>query len=112
MPVTRPYDAEEQALRSNTRTATQGHVFILCKALADRLVDLESAMHAQQARIAELERAPMRYDGPHEAGKVYDKGVFVTRDGSLWHCNYKTASTPGDGPAWVLAVKRGKDSTR
>ncbi|MCO5335858.1 hypothetical protein [Delftia tsuruhatensis] len=61
-------------------------------------------------RIAALEAAPLHYDGPHETGKVYDKGTFVTHDGSLWHCNHKTASRPGDGPAWTLAVKRGRDA--
>ncbi|MFZ3081417.1 carbohydrate-binding family V/XII protein [Rhodoferax ferrireducens] len=60
-------------------------------------------------RMAELEKAPLVYEGPHEAGKVYDKGQFTTHNGSLWHCNYKTASRPGDGPAWTLAVKRGAD---
>lgn len=62
-----------------------------------------------ESRISELERAPLVYEGPHEAGKVYDKGQFTTHNGSLWHCNYKTASRPGDGPAWTLAVKRGAD---
>jgi len=30
--------------------------------------------------------------------------------GSLFHCNYKTASSPGDGNAWTLAVKKGRDA--
>ncbi|RCW65175.1 carbohydrate-binding family V/XII protein [Pseudorhodoferax soli] len=60
-------------------------------------------------RIELLEQVPFKYDGPHETDKVYERGMFVTSDGSLWHANYKTASRPGDGPAWTLAVKRGKD---
>ncbi|KQW37092.1 carbohydrate-binding family V/XII protein [Rhizobacter sp. Root404] len=60
--------------------------------------------------MEELETKPFAYDGPHEVGKTYAKGNFVTHDGSLWHCNYKTASRPGDGPAWTLAVKRGRDA--
>lgn len=63
-----------------------------------------------EARIAELEAHPLQYDGPHETGKAYDKGTFVTHDGSIWHCNHKTASRPGDGPAWTLSVKRGRDA--
>lgn len=70
----------------------------------------QDRMKALEARIATLETSPLHYDGPHETGKVYDKGVFVTHDGSVWHCNYKTASRPGEGPAWTLAVKRGKDA--
>ena len=61
-------------------------------------------------RIAALEATPLTYDGPHETGKTYGKGVFVTHDGSLWHCNRETATRPGDGPAWTLAVKRGRDA--
>ncbi len=65
---------------------------------------------ALEARIEELEKTPFAYDGPYEAGKVYDKGKFVTHNGSLWHANYKSASKPGDGPAWTLAVKKGVDA--
>lgn len=66
-------------------------------------------LKALEARIEELEKQPFAYDGPHESGKTYDKGTFVTFSGSLWHANYKTASRPGDSQAWTLAVKRGKD---
>jgi hypothetical protein len=74
----------------------------LAKFFAEKFNQLET-------RIGELENAPFVYDGPHEAGKTYRKGMFTTHAGSLWHCNYTTASRPGDGPAWTLAVKRGKD---
>jgi hypothetical protein len=67
------------------------------------------ACAALHARIAELERQPFAYDGPHASGKTYHKGTFVTHAGGLWHANYTTASKPGDGPAWTLAVKRGQD---
>lgn len=71
---------------------------------------IREAVEPIEKRLAALEACPMHYDGPHETDKVYSKGMFVTHDGSLWHCNYKTASRPGDGPAWTLAVKRGKDA--
>lgn len=67
-------------------------------------------VNALERRIEELERQPFAYDGPHEPGKTYRKGTFVTHGGSVWHCNYTTTSKPGDGPAWTLAVKRGKDA--
>lgn len=69
------------------------------KYLADRFDELEKR----------IEEQPFAYDGPHESGKTYRKGMFVTHAGSLWHANYTTASRPGDGPAWTLAVKRGSD---
>lgn len=97
--------------------AIQGFLFVL-KAQVDmqeqtrRISDVhdQRRIRALEDRVKELEAAPLQYDGPHETGKVYGKGMFVTHEGSLWHCNYKTASRPGDGPAWTLAVKRGKDA--
>ena len=68
-----------------------------------------STIKSLQARVAELEQYPFRYDGPHESEKVYERGSFVTKAGSLWHANYKTATAPGDGLAWTLAAKRGRD---
>ena len=70
--------------------------------LLNQIADLDD-------RLKAFERSPMVYDGPYEGGKAYSKGTFVTQDGSLWHCNQQTSSRPGDGPAWTLAVKRGKD---
>lgn len=64
---------------------------------------------AIERRLAELERSPLRYDGPHETGKSYTRGTFVTARGSLWHCDTDTAERPGESDAWTLAVKRGQD---
>lgn len=61
-------------------------------------------------RVKGLEASPIAYDGVWEAGKAYAKGTFVTFGGSVWHANYKSASKPGDGPAWTLAVKAGRDA--
>jgi len=53
--------------------------------------------------------AGMTYRGVWQPGD-YRRGDVVTRDGSMWHCNADTATRPGDGgPAWTLAVKRGRD---
>jgi len=72
-----------------------------------------AAEHAHAVeRLSALERAPLRYDGPHEVGKRYVPGAFVSFDGSLWHCNEATTCRPGDGPQWTLAVKRGRDARR
>lgn len=64
---------------------------------------------AIERRLAELERSPLRYDGPHETGKSYTRGTFVTARGSLWRCDTDTAERPGESDAWTLAVKRGQD---
>ena len=49
------------------------------------------------------------YRGVHIEGKAYDKGDTVTWAGSLWHCDTPTEERPGEGGAWRLAVKRGRD---
>lgn len=61
-------------------------------------------------RIAELERSPLQYEGPFEAGKTYDKGTFVSFGGSLFHANRRTDAKPMQSHDWTLAVKRGRDS--
>jgi hypothetical protein len=62
-------------------------------------------------RIAELERAPFSYEGPHDADKEYKRGQFVSHGGSLWHCESSgVGHKPGDGPGWRLAVKAGRDA--
>lgn len=53
----------------------------------------------------------MLYRGVYVPGKHYDRGDCVTFGGSLWHANTATTIRPGDGPAWQLAVKRGRDAS-
>ena len=52
----------------------------------------------------------MIYRGVYVMGKFYERGDCVTWAGSLWHANADTTTRPGDGPAWTMAVKRGKDA--
>lgn len=81
------------------------------KALADLVVAVfRPRLHDMRKRIEALENArTLSYEGTAQAGREYEKGMFVTHQGSLWHCNEKTIAQPGHGPAWTLAVKRGKD---
>ena len=60
--------------------------------------------------FATLAAMDARHEGHHETGKSYRKGAFVTHQGSVWHANYTTATAPGDGQAWTLAYKRGRDA--
>ena len=96
-----------------------------------RLDAVAADLDAARERIAALESRPpvpgppgppgppgadgvagMTYRGVHIGGAPYARGDVVTRDGSMWHCNADTTTRPGDGgPAWTLAVKRGRDGS-
>lgn len=106
-------DAEAEAIHAKMRANESGATVSLVAQTLDFAIAVAKKADVRikelHVRIAELEKAPLVYEGPHEVGKVYDKGQFTTHNGSLWHCNYKTASRPGDGPAWTLAVKAGRD---
>lgn len=82
----------------------------LFAATLESLIHLAKALTAAEARIAELESGPLKYEGPHESGRTYERGTFVTRSGSLWHCNRRTNSRPGEDAAWTLAVKAGRNA--
>jgi hypothetical protein len=65
-----------------------------------------------ELRVQELEagQSQIKYCGTHEPGREYQPGNFCTHQGSLWHCNERTVSPPGDGDRWTLAVKKGRDA--
>ena len=73
---------------------------------------IDKAVAPIKLRIAELEaaQAEFKYCGVHEAGREYKRGNFATADGSIFHCNRTTTARPGDGDAWTLACKRGRDA--
>jgi hypothetical protein len=52
----------------------------------------------------------MLYRGVHVPGRLYERGDCVTLDGSIFHCNADTTTRPGNGGAWTLAVKHGRDA--
>jgi hypothetical protein len=92
----RPRSAKAQSMINDILGAFEGLIRRSLRPLCDR--------------IALLEQQPFAYDGPHEAGKEYRKGSFVTLSGSLWHCNRPTKDRPGESDAWTLAVKHGRDA--
>lgn len=70
-----------------------------------------SELAKRDARIAELEaRLPLGYAGTWQEGEQASKGFFYADHGSVWYCNEETRTRPGDGKAWQLAVKRGRDA--
>ena len=64
------------------------------------------------ARIAELEARPpsLPYEGTWAEQRSFQRGCFVTHQGSLWHCEDTNLGVrPGAGSSsWKLAVKRGQ----
>lgn len=53
--------------------------------------------------------AGLRYLGVYVDGKAYELGDVVTWAGSAWHCHDTTTAKPGNGGAWQLIVKAGRD---
>lgn len=49
------------------------------------------------------------YRGVYVEGKLYARGDTVTWAGSQYHCDTPTSEKPGEGGAWRLSVKRGRD---
>jgi hypothetical protein len=73
---------------------------------------INAAVAPLRRRIDELENRTksFRYIGTWHDGTRYEAGNFITHDGSVWHCNFDTASRPGkDVGAWTLICKRGQD---
>jgi len=102
-------------LLKDGRPASRGFVFRTVKMVGDTMIEAfgaqKSRVAALEQRIAALEAKPavLRYMGPFEQGREYVQGEFVTHRGSLWHANERTNVKPGDGAAWTLAVKAGRD---
>jgi hypothetical protein len=89
---------------------SEDHIIALGEFVREQI---DKATRPLLARLAELENRTkaFRYVGTWDAaGTRYEAGNFVTMDGSLWHCNFDTASRPGkDVGAWTLVCKRGQD---
>lgn len=49
------------------------------------------------------------YRGTYKTADVYEKDDTVTYAGSLWIAQQDNPGTPGDGPTWKLAVRKGVD---
>lgn len=69
---------------------------VILQAFREKFAQRDARIEVLESRLAQLEAAP------YEAGRAYGKGTFATYDGSLWRANYKTASRPGEGPAWTM----------
>lgn len=72
-------------------------------------VEKKKGLAPLAARLAGIEERMMKYDGVWREGRSYDRGSFVTHQGSLWFCEDGNINArPGAGSAsWKLAVKKG-----
>jgi hypothetical protein len=77
--------------------------------LDSKIAMLEAKLAALESRVDELASAAgeLKYVGIWRDGHEYQRGNFVTIDGSLWHCEQPTRSRPGRDSTWRLAVKKG-----
>lgn len=70
-------------------------------------------LEAAFERIDHLEQVSrsLSYEGVWTAEREYQRGMFTTHGGSLWHCQRETQNKPGEGDHhdWVLAVRKGRD---
>ena len=71
---------------------------------------LQPRLNNLERRIEQLEKFPFVYVGTFAEGEVYQPGEVATFRGSLWHCNFETASRPGEDASWTLCVKKGRDA--
>lgn len=93
-----------QELGASVVTAVRAYVE---KALGRR----DQRLEVLEKRVSdiELQTKNFRYTGTWEAGRTYARGNFTTFAGSVWSCRRDTTTRPGDGDAWQLAVKAGRD---
>lgn len=76
--------------------------------LNDSTLAIKTKMTGGTDHVAKFSIPVMVYKGVWTSGE-YQKGETVTWGGSVWHCNEATDTKPGEGGAWTLAVKRGRD---
>jgi len=57
-------------------------------------------------RVKKIEEREFPYQGVYQRSTQYQRGMFVTFKGSMWHCCAdNTRQQPGSGSDWQLAVK-------
>jgi hypothetical protein len=120
-PTTSPDDFDVLIARHASKSVTYAvfgeafNVLLVSIGNAAKAVTTRSAtaITALEARVAALEARPpgVAYKGVWDSSEVYRRGHFVTRAGSIWHCerDHNRGLIPGVGDGWKLAVKHGKD---
>lgn len=77
------------------------------KKLAETIIHvIKEPLQILADRVTKLENQGFAYRGVWQAAIDYQRGMFVTFEGSMWHCNAdSTRAKPGTGSDWTLAVK-------
>lgn len=89
------------AIRALSRSTK---AFLVAASALDRLADLEQ-------RVAAVESAGIKYCGVWQRAQEYGRGMVTTHGGSSWVAVADTTrAEPGDGPAWQLMARAGKDA--
>lgn len=79
--------------------------------MLDERATVSAYLEAAFARIDQLERSAkgMAYRGVYRSDESYEPQDVVTFSGSAWICKEATTDKPGEGGAWQLMVKKGRD---
>ncbi len=92
------------------RTIARGGSPEIDRAFSEFIDSIEEATRGLASQVRALQQSALRYDGTwQQDGREYARGSCVTWDGSLWIARRETTARPGDGSAWQLAVKHGRD---
>lgn len=76
----------------------------LARAFRPIVARLEMLEQQQQKTLADS------YQGSYLAGKTYERGAIVTKNGALWLAMIDSNLQPGENAAWKMIVSRGRDA--
>lgn len=83
------------------------------KAIAFKAVDDRIAAVVEKQVADHVATLPIpKYRRDYKAGQTYQPGDCVGWAGQAWIATEETAAKPGDGKAWDLFVRRGRDMTK
>lgn len=70
---------------------------------------LREKFDALEKRIDAMEGKGISFEGTHQRGLQYRRGMMVVSRGSLWVATRQTTSAPNEDDTWALAAKAGRD---
>ena len=90
------------------RSVPQAH----CAAAQKAFGDIFGMLLALRRKVQQLEARPqLKYSGTWKHNDEYAENSLVSHSGSLFIATIKSKGLrPGDGSAWKLCVKRGRDA--
>jgi len=80
-----------------------------CEMLGKRFREMGERIAKLENELSEAKAKSLtNYEGIWRENNLYQRGVFVTHRGSLWHAEQVTESKPGTDGTWKLTVKSGE----